>query len=129
MRPVAALRAGGLVQLSVFFTLFFGGKMPIRREAAKKIYTLFYTIHRKAKKRVLHSFFTLISPRSGGGKFTLFFLHHFGEILNTLFFKNNRKIHRKQLLHSIFYTLFAAKRRKFLHLFCYTLSQRSGELF
>ena len=44
---------------SVFFTLFFGGKVPIRREAAKFFYTLFYTFRRKTKNRVLHHFFPL----------------------------------------------------------------------
>ena len=33
--------------------------MPIRREAAKFFYTLFYTFRRKTKNRVLHHFFPL----------------------------------------------------------------------
>ena len=102
--------------------------MPIRRVAANFL-TFFLHYSPKSEKIVFYTiFYTYFAAKRRKIIYT-FFLHHFGEILNTLFFKNNRKIHRKQLLHSIFYILFAAKRRKFLHLFCYTLSPRSGEIF
>ena len=103
-------------------------KLKFAAKRRKKI-TLFFTpFTEKQKKRVLHFFFTPISPRSGGGKFTLFFLHHFGEILNTLFFKNNRKIHRKQLLHSIF-TPFSPRRGEHFYTFFVTLFRREAANF
>ena len=117
MEAVRARRRG-IRQKQCFFTLFFGGKVPIRREAAN----FFNTFRRKTKNRVLHHFFPLFLTAQ---------LEHFQfyTTFSRFFWPRNRVLHHffpfflwilprsGNAFSTIFSPLFCLKKRKSLYCF------------